>query len=368
MSPRRLIVLIGVLITGIAGVSFTRLSIGRALIFAATTDTVKVCGTSTTLTTSNIPAGYSNPIWNNGSTGNSLPVNTGGNYWWQVTGTNVVTNGDFSAATTNSNTRGFTSSYTYKSSSSSCNNCCCGILSAEGTYTINTNPSSIHTNFSSFGDHTTGSGNMLIVNGSATANVIVWTQDITVQPNTDYVFSAWATSVHPSNPAQLQFSIDGVPLGSTINPTSTTGSWQYFTTTWNSGNRSGAVPIALVNQNIATSGNDFAVDDIVFAPVYRKNIFVVFNPVPVLTLSGPNTACGTYDLSKTIVGYDANTYAYVFKDSNGNIIPNVNGPLITQSGTYTITAQNKATGCTSAPVQTTVTVTPNPIKPNISSI
>ncbi|MES2810299.1 MAG: hypothetical protein V4619_16820, partial [Bacteroidota bacterium] len=110
------------------------------------------------------------------------------------------------------------------------------------------------------------------------------------------------TSVHPTNPAQLQFSINGSPLGSTINPSTTTGSWQYFTTTWNSGNFSGSLPIALVNQNIATSGNDFAVDDIVFAPVYRKNLFVVFNPVPVLTLNGPNTACGTYDLSKTIVG------------------------------------------------------------------
>ncbi|MES2810300.1 MAG: hypothetical protein V4619_16825, partial [Bacteroidota bacterium] len=134
---------------------------------------------------SNIPAGYNNPIWNNGTAGNSLTVSTGGDYWWQVTGTNAVTNGDFSAATTNSNTRGFTSAYTYKSTSSNCNNCCCGVLSAEGTYTITTNPSTIHTNFSSFGDHTTGSGNMLIVNGAATANTTVWTQNITVQPNTD---------------------------------------------------------------------------------------------------------------------------------------------------------------------------------------
>ncbi|MFD2864805.1 hypothetical protein [Mucilaginibacter antarcticus] len=367
MSPQRLIVLIGVLLAGIAGISFTGIT-AHAPIFAVITDTVKVCGTSTTLTTSNIPAGYGTPTWNNGTSGNSLPVSTGGNYWWQVTGTNVVTNGDFSAATTNSNTRGFTSAYSYKSSASVCAGCCCGVLSTEGTYTINTNPNNIHTNFSSFGDHTTGSGNMLIVNGSATANVVVWTQNINVQPNTDYVFSAWATAAHPANPAQLQFSIDGVPLGSTINPTATTGSWQYFTATWNSGSRSGALPIALVNQNIATSGNDFAVDDIVFAPVYRKNLFVVFNAIPVLTLSGPNTACLNYDLSKVIVGYDAATYTYVFKDSNGNIIPNVNGPVITQSGTYSITAENKVTGCTSLPVQTTVTVTPNPQKPNISSL
>jgi hypothetical protein len=352
---------------GAAGISFRSSNTFFSATIAPIADTVNACGTSTTLNTTTVP-GYSDPTWNDGTTGTSLTVNSSGDYWWQVTGTSVVTNGDFSAATTNSTTRGFTSSYSYKSTSSSCSGCCCGVLSNEGTYTINTDPHNIHTNFSSFGDHTTGSGNMLIVNGSSTANVTVWTQNITVLPNTDYVFSAWATAAHPANPAQLQFSINGIPLGSTIDPSSTTGSWQYFTTTWNSGSNSGSLPIALVNQNIAASGNDFAIDDIVFAPVYRKNIHVVLNPIPVLALTGPNSACGTYDLSHTIVGYDPTTYTYVFKDSSGNIITPASAPTITQSGTYTITEQNKLTGCTSLPVQTTVTITPNPVKPGISSL
>jgi hypothetical protein len=360
MSPRRLTVLISFVLLGIAGLSFTGNNLARTLIFAAVTDTVKVCGTSTTLNTTNVP-GYSNPTWNDGTIGNSLNVTASGDYWWQVTGTTVVTNGNFSAATTNSSTRGFTSAYIYKNP---CTNCgCCGALSSEGTYTINTNPNNVHTNFAAMGDHTNGTGQMLIVNGSATANTVVWTQNITVLPNTDYVFSAWATSVNSQNPAQLQFSIDGATLG-TINPTATTGDWQYFTTIWNSGSKSGSLPIALVNQNTASSGNDFAVDDIVFAPVYRKNIHVVLNPIPVLTLTGPHANCATYNLTQAIVGYDTNTYTYVFKDSNGNVVAS----NVTQSGTYTITAQNKGTGCTSAPVQTTVTINPNPIKPNISSL
>jgi hypothetical protein len=367
MSPRRLAVMISFVLLGIAGLSFTGIKLARTSIFFAVTDTVKACGTSTTLTASNIPSGYSNPTWNNGTVGNSLSVNATGDYWWQATGTTVVTNGDFSAATTNSNTRGFTSSYSYKSASSTCGNCCCGVLSPEGTYTVDTNPRNVHTNFAVMGDHTTGTGQMLIVNGSATANVVVWTQSITVQPNTDYVFSAWATSVNSQNPAQLQFSIDGSTLG-TINPTSTTGDWQYFTTIWNSGSKSGSLPIALINQNIASSGNDFAVDDIVFAPVYRKNIRVILNPIPVLTLTSPNAACAVYNLTQSIVGYNTNTYTYVFKDSNGNVISTANAQAITQSGTYTITAQNKVTGCTSAPAQTTVTINPNPQKPNISSL
>ncbi|MBC7399287.1 MAG: hypothetical protein H7289_05025 [Mucilaginibacter sp.] len=304
-------------------------------------------------------AGYSNPIWNNGTSGTSLTVNASGDYWWQLTGTNVVTNGDF----TNGNT-GFTSAYTYKAKTGTPN-----ALYVEGTYGVYTDPSALHNGFNSFNDHTGNSPanqrNMLIVNGAPTANVTVWSQNITVLPNTDYVFSVWVTSANPGNPAQLQFSINGSPLGSTITPSATTGNWQYFTTTWTSGSSGGSFPIALVNQNIIASGNDFAVDDIVFAPVYRRNVHVVLNPIPVLALTGPNAACGSYNLSQTIVGYDTNTYNYVFKDSNGNTIVN---PMVALSGTYTITEQNKLTGCTSAPVQKTITINPNPQKPGITTL
>jgi hypothetical protein len=366
--PRKFTLLFCLLILGIAGLAFTVENTAFISIIAIPTDTVNVCGTSTTLHSTTVP-GYSNRIWNDGSTGSNLTVNSSGDYWWQVTGTTVVTNGDFSASTADATSRGFTSSYDYKSASTgTCNGCCCGLLSLEGTYTITRDPHDVHGNFTSMGDHTSGSGKMLIVNGAATANVVVWTQNITVLPNTDYVFSAWATSVHASNPAQLQFSINGSPLGSTINPSATTGAWQFFTTTWNSGSTSGTVPIALINQNIATSGNDFAVDDIVFAPVYRKNIHVMLNPIPVLVLTGPHTVCGVYDLTQTIVGYDPATYDYVFKDSHGNTITPANAQLINQSGTYTITEQNKITGCTSQPVQTVVVINPNPQKPGISSL
>jgi len=364
MLPKKVNILLWLVLLGAIGLSFSKGNTLRMAVFAVTTDTVKICGSSTTLNTSTV-SGFSNPIWNDGSTGTSKTVTASGNYWWQLTGTSVVVNGDFSAS---SNDRGFTSSYNYKNTQSTCNNCCCGVLSSEGTYAINRNPNNLHTNFTSMGDHTSGSGKMLIVNGSSTANVTVWTENITVLPNTEYVFSVWVASVNPEAPAQLQFSIDGVPLGATITASSTTAVWQYFTTTWNSGSHSGNLPIALVNQNIASGGNDFAVDDIVFAPVYRKNIYVELNPIPVLTLNGPHIACGTYDLTQSIVNYDSATYSYTFKDSHGNIITNVNAMAINRSGVYTIIAQNKLTGCTSAPVQTTVNITPNPQKPGISTL
>lgn len=319
--------------------------------------TVTACGTSVPLTSDDIP-GYSNPTWSDGSTGTTFTATSSGTYWWQVTGSNIVANGDFSSGNT-----GFTSSY---SMPASCPGCCCGVLSNEGTYGVNANPHNLHTNFTSMGDHTSGSGKMLIVNGASAANVTVWKENITIQPNTNYVFSVWATSVTSANPAILQFSINGGTLGTiALSSSLSNGTWQYFTTVWNSGSASGTVPIALVNQNTASNGNDFAIDDIVFAPVYRQNIIVNLNPIPVLTLSGPNTACDAYDLTQTINGYDPSTYTYIYKDSSGNTVSDPQN--ITQSGTYTITEQNKLTGCESLPKTTTVTITPSPPQPSVNS-
>ncbi|MEO8887329.1 MAG: hypothetical protein ABI367_14795 [Mucilaginibacter sp.] len=326
---------------------------------------VSACGTSTVLTATGIPSGYSGLIWNDGSTGSSLTVNASGDYWWQVTGASVVTNGNFSSGNT-----GFTSQYTYRAVGDGGSTGCCGVLSAEGAYAVNSNPRNTHSSFGSFFDHTSGtnSGSMLIVNGSATANVVVWKQNITVIANTDYVFSVWVTSANATNPAQLQFSINNSPLGSTIIPSAVVGTWQFFTTTWNSGATSGSLPIALINQNIVSNGNDFAIDDIAFAPVYRQNIHVTLNPIPVLALTATSTTCGVYDLTTSIVGYDPTTYTYVFKDSGGNVITPVNAQAIVQSGVYTITEQNIITGCTSLPKTTTVTIEPNPQKPGITSL
>jgi hypothetical protein len=318
--------------------------------------TMNVCGTSATLTPVFPPTGYNNNtlIWNDGSTQPTLNVTSSGTYWWQVTGPSVVNNGDFTAGIT-----GFTSNYTNVTTTTPNGT----QLVPEAAYAVGTNPKSYHSSFYTYGDHTNGSGNMLIVNGAsgaAAANVPVWSENITVAANTNYVFSVWVRSASLTSPAILQFSINGTPLGGTITPTSTaaTSAWQFFTATWNSGAVSGNVPISLVNQNIAANGNDFAIDDIVFAPVYRQNIIVNLNPIPVLSVIGQICGVPTYDLTQTIVGYAPNTYTYTFKDGGGNIL---SGNQITSApiGTYTITATNAA-GCTSNPQNTTVNINPVP--------
>ena len=51
----------------------------------------------------------------------------------------------------------FTSGYTYVEPTGN------GVLYPEGFYTVTTNPNQVHNLFSSFGDHTTGQGNMMVV-------------------------------------------------------------------------------------------------------------------------------------------------------------------------------------------------------------
>jgi hypothetical protein len=76
-----------------------------------------------------------------------------------------------------------------------------------------------------------------------------------------YNVAAWVASVNPSSPAQLQFSINGTPIGNIVNAPSSNCTWTPFNAVWNSGSNSTAT-ICILNLNTAAGGNDFAIDDI----------------------------------------------------------------------------------------------------------
>ena len=160
---------------------------------------------------------------------------------------NLVVNGDFEAGNT-----GFTSGYTYSGTATTTD------MWPEGTYNVDTNPKLHHYLWTSMGDHTTGTGNMLIVNAATTGGVNVWTGSFVppLAAGTTYKFSAWAANVYPDSPAQLEFSVGATSLGS-ITPTGN-GVWQQFSATF----VAGAGSPSFLDLNIAASGNDFAVDDI----------------------------------------------------------------------------------------------------------
>lgn len=183
---------------------------------------------------------------------------------------NLLTNSDFSLGYT-----GFTSDYTYPNT-------------GFGHYNVtNRGPQSWWTGFSNCVDHTSGTGNMMLVDGGSIVDQNVWCQEISVQPNTDYAFSAWVQNICTCGaPPRLQFGINGVNLGSVIQVTSTNCQWNQFYEIWHSGNNRIA-KICLLNQNTNPNGNDFALDDITFTPVTPSHdtVIVKVNPKSITTYS-----------------------------------------------------------------------------------
>jgi hypothetical protein len=115
-------------------------------------------------------------------------------------------------------------------------------------------------NFGFFGDHTSGKGNMLVADGTTSADKAVWAQEVKVVPNTDYVFSMWVASWSPESPAVLEVSINGNELSRIEAPTRL-GEWRQLRIKWNSENDSVA-SIEIRDRNLSAAGNDFLIDDI----------------------------------------------------------------------------------------------------------
>ena len=175
---------------------------------------------------------------------------------------NLVVNGGFEAGTT-----GFTSGYSYVPPTPQTS--CYG----EGTYTVGSNPFACHNLWASFSPHT-GNG-MMIVNGASTSGVNVWQESgITVSPHTNYLFSAWIASTYAESPADLTFSVNGSEIGVPFVASATTGLWQEFSASWNSGSNTSA-QLDIVNLNTAAGGNDFALDDIGLSPVPEPASLIV---------------------------------------------------------------------------------------------
>ncbi len=112
-------------------------------------------------------------------------------------------------------------------------------------------------------DHTTGNSRFLIVDGDDKNGKRVWYQDISVMPNTDYYFSCWVTNIFVEPVTRLQFSINGLDIGSPFSPPLTYLEWRFFYIKWNSGANTSA-KLAINNKVIIFQGNDFGIDDISF--------------------------------------------------------------------------------------------------------
>ncbi|MDR0802055.1 MAG: gliding motility-associated C-terminal domain-containing protein [Fluviicola sp.] len=271
---------------------------------------------------------YDSYLWNNNSAASTRFVTSAGTYSVKVgkLGNNQIVNGDFESGNT-----GFTTGYVVGTGGTY------GLLSTEGTYAVTTNPSLAHQDFTNCQDHTPAPGTqMMVVNGSGTPGTSVWCQNVPVQVNTDYQFGAWVSNaLTNSNVAQLQFSINGSPLGSIFSTPVIGCSWTQFFQTWNSG-LNNSVQICILNQNVNNSGNDFLLDDITFKPIcYSYDTVVVnYSAYPVVNLGADTTLCEGSELL-----LDPHNPGSTYLWNNGSTDQTLN---VTAAGTYSVTVKNAA--------------------------
>ncbi len=262
-------------------------------------------------------------------------------YTAEVTGINLLTNGNF-----NSGNTGFTSNYNFANPNTT-----------EAQFFIGPSPAAWNPGLSNCGDHTTGNGNMLLVNGAPTPDAIVWTQQVAVTPNTNYAFSTWVQALWPPNPAQLRFSINGNDVGTPITASLPTCNWSQFYTTWNSGSNTTAT-ISIVNKNTAVQGNDFALDDISFAPVFleRDSVKITVDSLVVKTNNDISGCAGTSFQLNT-----SGAISYNWSPGTGLNNSAIANPVALPTATtrYIVTGTN-GNGCTSKDT-VTISLLPTPV-------
>jgi hypothetical protein len=170
---------------------------------------------------------------------------------------NLIVNGDFEAGNS-----GFTSQYYYDASNNGLANGA-GTVSPEadgsGKYAVGTSAKFFHSAFTTAGDHTSGAGKMMVVNGSVVSGKTVWSTVVTppLTIGDTYELSLWAMNVYPDSPANLNISFGGNVLGSfsPIGNAAWTKFTKMFVATSDQSN-------GLIDLNVDSFGNDFALDDI----------------------------------------------------------------------------------------------------------
>lgn len=274
--------------------------------------------------------------WSTGQTTQTLAVNAPGTYAVEASTimSNVIQNGDFEGGTTAA-ANNFTTAYVPGTGGT------WGLLSSGGQYAISTSPSLTHTNFVFCADHTTGSGNMLVANGAWTAGTVVWSQTVAISVNTDYLFSFWATNVvNNPNTSDLQLYVNGTPIGP-VNSTTSACNWLQINDVWNSGANTSAT-LEIVNQSTAASGNDFAIDDISFAPIcVSQDTIVISHETPAQSVSTVDPDCAGQATGEIHV---TNALAVEFSIDNGSTWQVDSFFVGITAGNYTVCSRS-ALGC-----------------------
>lgn len=160
---------------------------------------------------------------------------------------NLFTNGDFSAGDT-----GFTTDYR-------------PFVATNGTVHTNppagaliTNPSVNFTNgYYNYTDHTgDAAGLMLFIDGQTGSTV--WSETVSLDADTTYIFTYWAATADDIAPPNLQVLLNGLSIGN--DQVGSAAGWTKFTKSFTTG-AAGDITLSLTDLVPDVNGNDFTVDD-----------------------------------------------------------------------------------------------------------
>lgn len=267
-------------------------------------------------------------------------------------------NGDF----TNGNT-GFSTQYTYNATS----------IWNEGTYAVGTNPNAVHPNFGTWGDHTTGTGRYMLVNGATTGNRVLWRQNVNFPPNTTVVMSWWMLTF-ATPPGSVILRVDGQNVGNAVSTPPSTGVWQRVQFSFTTANSTAATVIQIITVSSLVAGNDFGLDDIGFTynctsydTIYVEQNAKALIQTELNTASeGCDQVCAKWTNSSSL---DSTQATYVWNYGDGSPLDTVfSGEHCYQKeGTYYVKLYAQSnTGCPDSTWLDTIVVAETPVVGEIS--
>lgn len=253
---------------------------------------------------------YDSYVWHNNSGLNTIVVNGPGTYYCtaeQTASSNLIANGDFELGNTS-----FTTDYTYYPIAD--------VFGPQASYGIINNANTWFNPFNACTDHTSGNGQMMVIDGSAFngGTDAIWCQSVNVVAGSQYEFSYWIQSVTGSNVlADIQLQINGAVINNFLAPFGAC-TWQQRVSTWTSP-VTGIVDFCLYDLELSGNGNDFALDDIALFEVCEYSDTIVVSLAPNDTINNAQEICpGDSVLIGGVWQFNEGTYYEL--NSSGNCI------------------------------------------------